>query len=783
MKSPEGLVRTFNVTALLCAIYLMYQVITHAHPQSMHFQMTWLVYTYLLSAVIIALVFIPLRRIGLRNRTAFWLAIFMFFSLLAAIGGAFRAASADQHTYMFWFYFFEPAYLLIEPIFLVLVLTYIDRQDLLYRPLTWLAIFGTTFFMLPIAGSTHLLSDPSLAHHYSFGYTDNPPGGPAIAALAIWSLVLSLVALLLLVGHYRQVKTIPSRRRQAQLFLLATLIPMVVGYVWDGVLPMFHIQLPINPLLALTQISLLTYAIYRYRLLSIDPTALADTILETVHESVITINANHEIEYLNDAARRLFRVRPNKVRGRTIDKMFDAVTAAVVLSQLEADVIDEDTVEMEAEIANQKLPISLSMSQITLKGNVEGYILVVRDISKEHAIKRDIERQVTHRTSELNHEHARLQSAIDSLDVGLLMTFRDREAVSCNAMLPKILGFPAHASKQLTLRVIKDHLQTSKFDLIEAIKRCQQSGQPFEVKDVTYGKQVLRVSGAPIQLANGMTIGTIVLVDDITEATVMERSKDEFFSIASHELRTPLTAIKGNTSLILDYYRDLLKDQALKEMLTDVHDSSTRLITIVNDFLDVSRLEQSKMSFQYEPVALETVIESVTYEMKAVVREKNVYLKIDKPTLDRLPKVWADKNRLKQVVYNLIGNALKFTDQGGITLTAEMDDKMVRVSVIDTGRGMTEDSQKLLFHKFQQASSSLLTRDTTRGTGLGLYISKMIIENMGGVISLVSSKEGVGTTFAFTIPVVTKKQLAEGAQQSPTIHTDSQTGLTVRKET
>ena len=251
----------------------------------------------------------------------------------------------------------------------------------------------------------------------------------------------------------------------------------------------------------------------------------------------------------------------------------------------------------------------------------------------------------------------------------------------------------------------------------------------------------------------------------------MARSKDEFFSIASHELRTPLTSIRGNSRMILDYYKDvLIKDTPLKEMVEDVYSSAVRLIEIVNDFLDLSRLEQGKMVFTYLPVSLQAVIESVVQEMQVVLSDKNLYLKMDAPTFDSLPKVWADEDRLKQVVYNLIGNAAKFTDNGGITLKAQVIGTIIKVLVIDTGRGMTPESQQLLFHKFQQASSSTLTRDSTRGTGLGLYISKMMVESMGGTIDLEKSTEAEGSIFSFTVPIATTETPTIKVRQS-TKHT------------
>ena len=121
---------------------------------------------------------------------------------------------------------------------------------------------------------------------------------------------------------------------------------------------------------------------------------------------------------------------------------------------------------------------------------------------------------------------------------------------------------------------------------------------------------------------------------------------------------------------------------------------------------------------------------------------------------ESIPAVWADKDRVKQVLINFIGNGLKFTKQGGVFVDLVVEENgCVKVSVTDTGIGIAEENQQLLFRKFQQAESNIHTRDTTKGTGLGLYISKLITEGMGGNIALEKSEVGKGSIFSFTLPV------------------------------
>jgi signal transduction histidine kinase len=393
----------------------------------------------------------------------------------------------------------------------------------------------------------------------------------------------------------------------------------------------------------------------------------------------------------------------------------------------------------------------------------------------------------------LKQEHIRLEASIESLNVGFIMTDANYEVSMINHTAKNILSHEQSPEGNTKIDIDKqtwttDYIQTrlaKSFDLRAGIEKVLSTTQPVLKDELNYNGRILRLFMAPVmEIESGHTItklGAVILLEDITEAKILERSKDEFFSIASHELRTPLTSIRGNSSMMLDYYKEIFKDQQLKEMMQDIHTSAIRLIDIVNDFLDVSRLEQGKVSFSYAAVPIEKVIESTAYEMKAVINEKKIYLKVDKLTLDTLPQVWADENRLKQVVYNLVGNAAKFTEKGGITISArlEPDKDKIKVLVTDTGRGISQASQQLLFHKFQQTGSSLLTRDTTRGTGLGLYISKMIVESMGGVISLDRSDTDKGSTFSFTVPVATAERQATAKKDDTQINTT--TGMTTSK--
>lgn len=367
--------------------------------------------------------------------------------------------------------------------------------------------------------------------------------------------------------------------------------------------------------------------------------------------------------------------------------------------------------------------------------------------------KESVERKVVLRTQELVDEKAKLLASINSLNVGYLLCDVHGRVLTSNTRMEKL--FPRmHQNSPILL----EHLALSlgsDVHVHEEFRRAVDHRETITHETISYGNRFLRLVLIPVILPQtGYVIGVVFLAEDITERKILERSRDEFFSIASHELRTPLTAIRGNTSMMLEYFGSALSDPQLHEMVDDIHESSIRLIGIVNDFLNVSRLEQKRLSYQITPVDIMKLCNDVIQEYSADGSHRALAMQCIAAT-PHIPLVFADKDRLREVLINLIGNSLKFTEHGGITVYLEKIGEMVEVQIQDTGRGISLANQPLLFHKFQQATDNLFTRDTTKGTGLGLYISKLMIEGMGGSIRLVKSEEGKGTIMGIQLPVST----------------------------
>ncbi len=328
----------------------------------------------------------------------------------------------------------------------------------------------------------------------------------------------------------------------------------------------------------------------------------------------------------------------------------------------------------------------------------------------------------------------------------------------------KIILFNKSAEK-LTGFVAKDALGNHFSDIFQFTSESNNSIVDQFIKSALGGKQASMAahtqlrkkdggflpvadSAAPITDSNGNTVGAVVVFRDITSERELEHMKDEFLSIASHELRTPMGAIRANLAMILsgDYGP---VNQDLVEPLTDMKGSTVRLVDLVNSLLDVARIEAGRVKFSLQEFDIQDTLKHTVSGLAPLAKEKGIDLKlIDGSKI----MVQADADKINQVATNLVGNALKFTDKGSITLAAQNqnDGDMVEVTVTDTGMGISAANVQTLFEKFTQVNSA--QHGKPAGTGLGLYISREIVRKMGGELWIKSSRIGSGSVFAFTIP-------------------------------
>jgi signal transduction histidine kinase len=252
----------------------------------------------------------------------------------------------------------------------------------------------------------------------------------------------------------------------------------------------------------------------------------------------------------------------------------------------------------------------------------------------------------------------------------------------------------------------------------------------------------------PIVEDDERILGAVVTFQDVTERRAIEQMKNEFISIVSHELRTPLTSIRGSLGLLASGLLKKFPDKADK-MLKIAVENTDRLVRLINDILDIERLESGKVTVEQLECDLAGLMMGASETMQAMANDNGVKLVVE----PYQTKVWADSDRCLQVLTNLLSNAIKFSNRDGeVRLFAEHtgdDGKWVKISVKDNGRGIPPDSVGKIFERFGQVDAS--DSREKGGTGLGLPICKTIVEQHGGML-WVESEVGKGSTFLFTLP-------------------------------
>ncbi|MEK7166613.1 MAG: HAMP domain-containing sensor histidine kinase [Patescibacteria group bacterium] len=273
-----------------------------------------------------------------------------------------------------------------------------------------------------------------------------------------------------------------------------------------------------------------------------------------------------------------------------------------------------------------------------------------------------------------------------------------------------------------------------------------------ENNSIVCSRGAFPIAGTILPIKDGVTTGFIVLAFT-DNSKQLERIKEGqvFFSAAAHELRTPISIIRANTGMILDHFETLGKEE-IKRLLDSTDETSQELLDLVNNFLNLSRIEQGRLEFKKEEFDIQKLTEEVIAEQYSFALKRHLLLTSEKKDLT-LRMVIGDRSKAKEVLSNLISNAIKYTQQGSITLIYASINGFIATKVCDTGMGIPENRQRLLFKSFQQIGVAR-TLSTSKSTGMGLFISKKLALLMHGDLVLEKSEPGSGSVFTFTLPRV-----------------------------
>ena len=357
---------------------------------------------------------------------------------------------------------------------------------------------------------------------------------------------------------------------------------------------------------------------------------------------------------------------------------------------------------------------------------------------------------------------AHLRAIIDNLADGLLVSDTDGKIINYNPAITKMFGL---GNEDIDIKGL--YCQEFIPEVVELVNKTQENPTAVFTTEIQPShKQFVKASVTAIlepncQVSRCNCLGSVILIRDITQEKEVDRMKTDFISTVSHELRTPLTSVLGFASIIQEKLEEdvfpLLPDdnrktkktiRRVKDNINIIISEAERLTTLINDVLDIAKMEAGKLDWKQEEINIEKVIERSLAATSALFDAKN--LELIQNIEPELPKIIGDEDRLIQVLINLISNAVKFTEYGSITCSAKVNNSNVIISVTDTGSGISQEDCPQVFDKFKQVGE--IFTDKPQGTGLGLPICKQIIEHHGGNI-WVESELTKGSTFSFSIPI------------------------------
>ncbi len=362
---------------------------------------------------------------------------------------------------------------------------------------------------------------------------------------------------------------------------------------------------------------------------------------------------------------------------------------------------------------------------------------------------------------------AYLSAIIDNLADGLLVVDLNGKIVRTNPVLFTLFGFENTELSDHNFEIVFNR------KVVELVEQTRKSPEKVFVAEIALtgektGKAVATAIMRNSSFANdknqhNQSIGSVLLIRDITSDKEVDQMKTDFISTVSHELRTPLTSVLGFAKIIKKKLDETIfpllspDDKKVQRNIRQVGDNiniilseGIRLTDLINDVLDIAKMEAGKIEWKMEPLQITEVVERAIAATSALFQQKD--LKLIQEIEPGLPSVMGDRDRLIQVVINLISNAVKFTDNGSVTCTVGKDDNTITVSIIDAGIGIASSDLDKVFEKFKQVGDTLT--DKPKGTGLGLPICKQIVEHHGGRI-WVESELGKGSNFSFTLPIST----------------------------
>lgn len=405
-----------------------------------------------------------------------------------------------------------------------------------------------------------------------------------------------------------------------------------------------------------------------------------------------------------------------------------------------------------------------SEAQLQLLTTIANEIAVVICNAELYGVINDIAQEKTELLIREKEEASKNKAILQSLGEGVIVLDEQQQVILFNPAAEQMLGIPwSHVLNQ-SLEQICAYGETEDArkravaiytGLMEGLDTLSDQDQNHNRRlELPAPAQSLELNFAPVIGPDQRLYGSVVVLRDVTREIEADRAKRDFISTVSHELRTPLTSIKGYVDLLLLGAAGPIEEGQLS-FLSVVKNNANRLMDLINDILEIGRIDSNKIELNFEKVNISHILQDVMQTMRAEIERKSLTVRME--MRGEVPLITADQRRITQVVMNLVSNAVKYTYSNGyIYVQAYLNPAgMLEIDVEDNGVGISEEDQKNLFRRFYRTDNPL--RDEAGGTGLGLSIAKSFVELHGGEM-WVRSEQGQGSTFSFILPVTQPDQ-------------------------
>ncbi len=569
--------------------------------------------------------------------------------------------------------------------------------------------------------------------------------GPLNQLARIIILPMLIIPFYYLISFYS--KSIGAKRLQMKYFITGIAVYFFGSFLFYGILPLlfpekFFSYLDAPVYFSIVWLGLATYAIIKRKLFEIKVilTELLVALIGLILLAQIFLTQSMQAKAVNIIVFLLY-----------------LMIGYLLVKSTNKEIEKEEKTE---ELAKKLEELNLSLEKIVNKKTDE-LQLKIKELDQSKRALINILEDNTEARREMEEEENKTLAIIANFTDPIIVLDKDYKISMINPAASRIFGLSsADLGRQVAT---KDKFSMSNFKPIikidYEIKQISEEGkdqhfvsEEITLKDANLKENVrgatYKVITAKVLSLNNEPLGTMKIFYDTTREKAIDKMKSEFISIAAHQLRTPLSAIKWVIKMILDGDAGKLSVEQ-QELLNKGYLSNERIIRLVNDLLNVSRIEEGKFGFNFEKADFQEILDAAISNVESLATKNHQELTIKKPS--KLPKVFLDKERMVMVMQNLLSNAIKYTPEyGKIRVLIEVDKQYLHVKINDQGVGIPAEDQPKLFSKFFRATNVIKLE--TDGTGLGLFLVKNIIEKHNGKVSL-KSEEGKGTEISFYIPI------------------------------